>query len=62
MGKEMYILHDNGRHLFTSASDCTPIQRFVYAIAKDHHSEDYDNPSPGGFDKGQQFNNATSKF
>lgn len=61
----MYLLHDNGRKLFTSPSDCTPMQRFVYILAKDHHTEDRDAASkqkPGGFKKGQQFNQATSKF
>ena len=64
MGEEMYVLHDNGRKLFTSARDCTPIQRFVYILAKDHHSEDHDvdNKKPGGMNKANQFNDATSKF
>lgn len=59
MGKEIYSLHDNGRKLFTSARDCTPIQRFVYVMAKNHHTDDPNSggPSkPGGFDQAQQFN------
>lgn len=67
MGEEMYALHDNGRHLFTSARDCTPIQRFVYVMAKDHHTEDHDTPdvdtsNPGGLNKAKQFNQATQSF
>jgi hypothetical protein len=59
MGEEMYVLHDNGRHLFTSARDCTPIQRFVYVFAKDHHTDDdHADPDPSGLDKSQQFNQA----
>lgn len=62
MGEEMFRLHDNGRKLFTSPHDCTPMQRFVYVMAKSHHQEDVDNRQPHGFDKAQQFNQATSKF
>jgi len=63
MGQEMYALHDNGRKLFTSARECTPMQRFVYVMAKNYHTDDpNDSPSPGGFDKAQQFNNSTAKF
>lgn len=58
MGKEMYSLHDNGRKLFTSPQDCTPIQRFVYVIAKNHHTDEPDQSDPGGFDKAQKFNSA----
>jgi hypothetical protein len=60
MGKEIYSLHDNGRKLFTSARDCTPIQRFVYVMAKNHHTDDPNSGSPSGIDKAQDFNNATS--
>lgn len=63
MGKEMYLLHDNGRKLFTSPADCTPMQRFIYVMAKDYHTEDPEtNANPGGFDKAKRFNDATSKF
>jgi hypothetical protein len=62
MGKEIYFLHDNGRKLFDSARTCTPIQRFVYVLARDHHTEDHESPDPGGFDKSKKFNQATSKF
>lgn len=64
MGEEMYVLHDNGRKLFTSPHDCTPMQRFLYILAKDHHTDDPNKGSakPGGFDKSQQFNQATEKF
>jgi len=60
MGKEMYTLHDNGRKLFTSARDCTPIQRFVYVMAKNHHTDDPQkgSSSPSGFNKAERFNNA----
>lgn len=65
----MYALHDNGRKLFTSPQDCTPMQRFVYLMAKDYHTEDVDNStptnpgsSPGGFDKAQEFNQAAPQF
>jgi len=60
MGKEIYTLHDNGRKLFTSARDCTPIQRFVYVMAKNYHSEESDSSAkPQGMDKAQRFNKAT---
>lgn len=64
MGKEIYTLHDNGRKLFTSARDCTPIQRFVYVMAKNHHTDDPNKGSakPSGMDKAQRFNQATSDF
>lgn len=40
------------------------MQRFVYVMAKDHHTDDPNKgtPNPGGFQKGQNFQNATSKF
>jgi hypothetical protein len=63
MGKEIYTLHDNGRKLFTTARDCTPIQRFVYVMAKNHHTDDpKKDVKPGGIDKAKKFQNATSKF
>jgi hypothetical protein len=59
MGEEMYVLHDNGRKLFTSPENCTPMQRFVYVLAKDHHSEDPStNTQPGGMNKAREFNQA----
>jgi len=51
----MYLLHDNGRKLFTSPHDCTPMQRFVYIMAKDYHTEDKQT-DPTGMDKSNQFN------
>jgi len=60
MGREMYVLHDNGRSLFTSARECTPMQRFVYILAKDHHTEKPDTGKPSGIDKASRFNNATT--
>jgi len=60
MGKEIYILHDNGRQLFTSPHDCTPVQRFVYVMARNHHEDDPQDAEPSGFNKAQKFNNATS--
>jgi len=64
MGKEIYSLHDNGRKLFTSPQDCTPIQRYVYVMAKDHHTDDPDagSPNPHGMQHGQDIKNHTSKF
>jgi hypothetical protein len=58
----MYALHDNGRKLFNSARDCTPMQRFVYVMAKNEHQEDPEDNTPTGMDKGQQFHDSTSKF
>lgn len=60
MGQEIYTLHDNGRQLFTSPRDCTPIQRFVYVMAKSHHTEDHESQKPSGMNKAQKFNNATN--
>jgi hypothetical protein len=64
MGEEMYLLHDNGRELFTSPQDCTPMQRFVYVLAKNHHSEDpqQSKPKPGGLEKAKRFNDATANI
>lgn len=59
MGREMYLLHDNGRKLFDSARTCTPMQRFVYIMAKDYHSEDTNTSRPAGLDKADKFNRAT---
>jgi len=58
MGKEMYLLHDNGRKLFTSAKECTPMQRFVYIMAKDYHEEDPQqaHSDPHGLKQANQFN------
>lgn len=56
MGEEIYTLHDNGRKLFTSARDCTPIQRFVYVMAKNHHTDDPSSSKPSGIDKAGKFN------
>jgi hypothetical protein len=39
-GKEVYGLHDNGVLLADSQAKITPIQRFVYTLAKDHHTDD----------------------
>lgn len=56
----MYKLHDNGRKLFTSPQDCTPMQRFVYTMARSYHSEDPDagSQSPSGLDKASRVNDA----
>lgn len=58
----MYALHDNGRALFDSARTCTPMARFVYVMAKNHHQEDPNDAKPAGIDQGNDFRNATSKF
>lgn len=55
----MYVLHDNGRKLFTSPTDCTPMQRFVYVLARNHHEDDVDS-NPHGFDDATRFNNNIS--
>lgn len=64
MGKEIYLLHDNGRKLFTSPHDCTPMQRFVYVMAKNEHTDDPNKGTaePGGMEKAQRFQDATSKI
>lgn len=40
------------------------MQRFVYVMAKDHHTDDKHKGSanPGGLDKAKQFKQSTSKF
>lgn len=53
----MYSLHDNGRKLFTSPRDCTPIQRFVYIMAKSHHTDDPPDTDPSGMKKGSKIHN-----
>ena len=59
MGREMYLLHDNGRQLFTSPHDCTPMQRFVYIMAKDYHTDEPYIGKPSGLDKVSKFNDST---
>ena len=51
-GQEFYGLHDNGVTFADNQSDITPIQRYIYAIAKDHHTEDYD-AKPSGMNRAQ---------
>jgi hypothetical protein len=60
MGKEMYLLHDNGRKLFESARECTPMQRFVYIFARDYHEDDpqESHQDPHGLKQGNKFNQA----
>lgn len=58
----MYALHDNGRKLFDSAVDCTPMARFVYVMAKNHHTDEPTEADPAGINEGQNVRNATSKF
>lgn len=64
MGEEIYTLHDNGRKLFTSPHDCTPIQRFVYVMAKNYHTDDPNSGSakPSGINQAEKFNRSTAKF
>lgn len=64
MGKEIYTLHDQGRKIFTSAKDCTPMQRFVYVMAKNYHTDDPEEGSarPGGLDKAKRFQDSTAKI
>jgi hypothetical protein len=60
-GKELYGLHDNGFLLAEEQSRMTPIQRFVYVLAKDHHTDDsYKDPS--GFQQSQAVRQATNQF
>jgi hypothetical protein len=56
MGKEMYVLHENGRKLFSNAEDCTPLQRFFYIFAKDYHEEDHDSGPPNGYNQTRGLN------
>jgi len=60
----MYTLHDNGRKLFDSPQNCTPMQRFVYVMAKNYHTDDPNEGTaqPSGLDKSERFNDATSSF
>lgn len=48
---EIYGLQDNGCALAESQSEITPLQRFVYMLAKDHHTEDVDVDEPSGMSK-----------
>lgn len=47
----VFGLHDNGVKLADSQAEITPIQRFVYTLAKDHHTEDVD-AEPSGMRQG----------
>lgn len=49
-GKEIFGLHDNGVKLADSQAEITPIQRFIYTLAKDHHTDD-DVKDPKGMQK-----------
>jgi len=64
MGREMYLLHDNGRKLFTSPHDCTPKQRFVYLMAKDYHTDDPQSGvnEPHGLSEAKRFDDSTTKL
>jgi hypothetical protein len=56
----MYALHDNGRKLFDNPRNSTPMARFVYIMAKNHHQDDpTDDPTPPPHHEARQ---ATSKF
>lgn len=54
----MFALHDNGFKLAETQREMTPLQRFIYALAKDHHTEDYD-ADPSGM---SQAHGATRGF
>lgn len=50
-GKEFYGLHDNGVKFAETQAEMTPLQRFVYTLAKDYHEEDHQEPNPSGMKK-----------
>jgi hypothetical protein len=55
----IYGLQDNGVPLAETQRDITPMQRFVYTLAKDHHTEDVDVDEPNGMNRAHS---ATSGF
>jgi len=56
----VFGLNDNGMVLAETQAELTPMQRFVYTLAKDHHTEDVDtDPNPKGMSKAH---GATSGF
>lgn len=45
-GQHVYGLQDNGIPLAPSQAEVTPMQRYCYALAKDHHTDtDVDTPN-----------------
>ena len=57
----MYGLHDNDFHLAETQAQMTPLQRFVYVLAKDHHTDD-EYKKPSGFQQSQAVRQATNQF
>lgn len=45
---EIIGLNDNGIRLASTQAELTPIQRFVYALAKDHHEDTDVDGGPAG--------------
>lgn len=39
-GQQIYGLNDNGILLAETQRELTPLQRFVYTLAKDYHTDD----------------------
>lgn len=48
---EVYGLQDNGIPLADSQAEMTPMQRFVYSLAKDHHTDEANVDTPSGMSK-----------
>jgi hypothetical protein len=41
-GNHFYALNDNNVPMAPTQAELTPVQRYVYIMAKDHHTEDVD--------------------
>lgn len=47
------MLHDNGVRMADSMATVTPIQRYVYFVAKDYHTDDVDASAPSSVQQAQ---------
>lgn len=47
-------LHDSGILLADNQAELTPMQRFVYIMSKDAHTDDKAKKPPSGMKKGHQ--------
>lgn len=50
-GQEFYGLHDNGVTFADSQREITPMQRFLYVLSKDYHTDDVETGNPSGMGK-----------
>lgn len=47
-------MNDNGILIAPTQADLTPMQRFVYVMARDHHTDDYSASAPSNVREAQR--------